>query len=420
MAATGVATMVAGGLFGARSVEQLGVALIALAVIAVVVVRSGRHDVEVTRTISPERARPGQPVVLSLQVLNKGSGAVPMLLIEDRVPAGLTGSARFALRGVEPQGSREPAVTLTAERRGRYTVGPMELAIVDPFALAEVRSTALEAATFLVHPRIEALLLPRESGERRNASLATLRQPTGARGEDFYTLREYVEGDDLRKIHWPSTAKRGRYMIRQEETPWQTRATILLDDRDEVHEGFGELASFERAVEAAASLVDLYHRSGYSFRLAAAHHPGIATGKYADHRGRCLDLLATIATARRAGAGNAFAARVAEIESARTPEAALVVVSGTPSAADAVALTRCRRRFREVTLIAFPAHRFSGQTTKSRWAGESQVMEAARLLTRSGVRTLILGPDEALAAGWAGLSSFRATEATWGRRPELV
>ena len=59
-------------------------------------------------------------------------------------------------------------------------------------------------------------------------------------------MREYVEGDDLRKIHWPATAKRGGFMIRQEETPWHTRATILLDDRVESHGGIGESSSFER------------------------------------------------------------------------------------------------------------------------------------------------------------------------------
>ncbi|CAN5613593.1 DUF58 domain-containing protein [soil metagenome] len=420
MAATGLGMVFAGSLFGAQPLGQLGVALLVLALVGVAVVRLGRHDVEITRQLSPERARPSQPVTVSIKVSNKGTGSAPLLLVEDKVPSGLSGSARFALRGIEAQGMREAAITLTASRRGNYEIGPMEISIVDPFGLAQLRSTALDKSRFLVHPRIEPLALPRDLGDRRSMSMSTLRQPTGARGEDFYTLREYVEGDDLRKIHWPSTAKRGRFMIRQEETPWQTRATIVLDDRARAHDGFGDLSSFERAVEAAASLVDLYHRSGYGYRLTAAHAPGLPSGKRSEHWSRCLDLLATIGTGHDTGEDDALVARLMEIEAGASAEASLVVVGGTLSARDALAVTRCRRRFREVTVVVFPSHRFSSQTTKSRWDGEKRLNEAVRLLTRSGVRAVAVGPEDPLGAAWAGLSPVRQQEATWGRRPELV
>jgi uncharacterized protein (DUF58 family) len=411
--------LVAGSVFGARPLEQLGVGLVALVAIAVAVVRLGRHDLEVTRRVSPERALPGHPVTISMHVVNRGRGAAPLLLVEDRLPSGLAGNARFAIRGIEPQGVREASVKLVAARRGSYDVGPLEIAVVDPFALAQVRTTAVDRSRFIVYPRIEPLSLPRDTGERRALSLSTLRHPTGSRGEDFYTLREYVEGDDLRKIHWASTAKRSRYMIRQEETPWQTRATIVLDDRTSAHEGFGDDSSFERAVEASASVVDLYHRAGYGYRLATAHLSGVPSGKQAEHWTRCLDLLATITTSGPAGPDDALMARLTELEAAGTAEAALVVVAGSLDARDARALTRARRRFRDVTVICFPAHRFSALTTKARWQGEQRLVEALRLLTRSGARAVALGPGEPLVAGWAGLSPARS-ERTWARRPELV
>jgi uncharacterized protein (DUF58 family) len=415
----GLAMVVIGSIFGTRSLEQVGVALSVLVAIAVGVVRLSRHDLEVSRTISPRRARPGQPVRVSLTVVNQGTGAAPLLLLEDHLPSGLAGGARFALRGVEPGGVRETSVELTPARRGRYEIGPVEIAIVDPFALAQVREQSVAKTRLLVHPRIDPLVLPRDLGDRKSLALSTLRQPTGARGEDFYTLREYIEGDDLRKIHWPSTAKRGRYMIRQEETPWQTRATIVLDDRAEAHEGLGELSSFERVVEAAASVVDLYHRSGFTYRLTAAHHPGLPGAKLSEQRNRCLDLLAMLEP-RRGESNDALAARLIELESGVAAEASLVVVAGTLTARDAVAITRCRRRFRDVTVVAFPAHRFSSQTTRSRWDSEKRLTEAIRLLTRSGARAVALGPDESLATGWTQLSSRRPQEASWGRRPELV
>jgi uncharacterized protein (DUF58 family) len=415
----GIAIIVTGTLFGSRSLWQVGVALIALPAVAVGVVRLGRHRVTVTRRLTPERARPGQPVTVSIEVVNNGTRAAPLLLLEERLPAGLAGGNRFALRGIEAGGRRDAALTLRAARRGRYLVGPMEVSVIDPFCLARTRSSAVGRASFLVHPGAEPLALPRAAGDRRSSALSALRQPTGARGEDFYTLREYVEGDDLRKIHWASTAKSGRYMIRQEETPWQTRATVLLDDRGGVHDGWGGQSSFERAVEAAASLVDLYQSSGYSYRLVGACESGIPSGRHADHHGRCLDLLATITPARAAGEG-ALGARIAELERSPTAEAVLVVVTGTLTSGDAFALTRCTRRFGEVTVVCFPAHRFSGQTTRDRWEGETQLLEAMRTLARSGIRALALGPGERLAPAWSTLSPVRARKAAWGPSSEFV
>ena len=419
VAGTGLAMIVAGGVFGTRPLGQLGLALLVLVAVAVAVVRLGRHELEVTRAVSPARANPGQPVSVAVKVRNKGSSTAPLLLIEDRVPAGLSGNARFALKGVEPQGHRQAEVALTAARRGRYEVGPMQISIVDPFGLAELRSGAVDKTSFLVHPRIETLAMPVDRGDRRSSSLSSLRQPTGSRGEDFYTLREYSDGDDLRKIHWPSTAKRARYMIRQEETPWQTRATIVLDDRAHSHDGSGPYSSFERAVEVTASLVDLYHRSAYSYRLAAAHEAGFPSAKRAEHLSRCLDLLATIRPAKATGPDDALVKRLSEIESGSI-EASLVVVSGSLSEREALALTRVRKRFRDVTLLSFPGHRFSGQTTKRRWEGERSLMELVRLLTRSGVRTVALGPDDPLGPAWVGLSPTTDQGRTWARKPELV
>src|SRR5207253_1085808 len=63
-------------------------------------------------------------------------------------------------------------------------------------------------------------------------------------------LREYEVGDDLRRVHWRSTARTGELMLRQDEMPWESRSTILLDTRPSTHQG----ESFERAVEIAASL----------------------------------------------------------------------------------------------------------------------------------------------------------------------
>jgi uncharacterized protein (DUF58 family) len=417
----GAALWGAGRMFGSGPLEQIGFALLVLVVIATVIVNSRRHRLDVVRQVSPERARSGQPVEVKLSFANDGRGSAPLLLLDDRIPLELAGNARFALNGVEPGGRRETAYELRPPRRGRYEIGPLDISFVDPFGLAQTHFEVIGSTPLLVHPRIETLTLPRDLGHQRSMSTSALRQLSGARGEDFYTLREYVEGDDLRKIHWPSTAKRAKPMIRQEEMPWHTRATILLDDRLDPHDGFEESSSFERCVEAAASLADLYHRSGYNFRVTGATSSGVPLSRGSQHFHRCLDMLAVIA-AHRGGRDkhDALLVRLAELESGTTGEGTLVVVSGEINHEAALAISRCGRRYRQILTILFPAHRYGSGATRDRWEGEQRVHEAIGLLTRAGVRSIVLGPGESLASGWSSMSSgmLRGGVKTWDQRPE--
>lgn len=393
-----------------------------LVIAAAAAVRSSRHDLRIARTVSPERLPAERIVTVTLALDNLGRGAAPLVLLEDSIPPQLASRARFAFSGVEPRGRRSATYKLRPSRRGRYQIGPTEISFMDPFSLARTRRVDATASDLLVHPKIEELALPRDLGERRSLSVSALRRPTGGEGEDFYTLREYIEGDDLRKIHWPSTAKRQRYMIRQEETPWHNRATIVIDDRRRAH-GLNA-GGFERAVEAAASLVDLYHRSGYSYRLAGAHDPGLASTRGPQHYNRCLDLLATITLRSHAAAGPdegdpLLLARFAELEARTAAEGTLVLVSGDIGPEVAVGLSRLRRRFRQVVAVAFPSHRFGSSPTRERWEGERATVEVMRLLARSGVRSINLGPGDSLAHAWSSLSRASAGgEMKWERKPE--
>src|SRR5918995_1364652 len=113
-----------GRALGASPLDQIGFALLCLVGIAVGVVRFGRHEIRVIRGVSPERARSGQPVNVTLQIHNDGRGHAPLLLLEDKIPQGVVGNARFAVSGIEPGGSREASFTITARQRGAYGIGP--------------------------------------------------------------------------------------------------------------------------------------------------------------------------------------------------------------------------------------------------------------------------------------------------------
>ncbi len=81
---------------------------------------------------------------------------------------------------------------------------------------------------------------------------------------DFMTLREYAPGDDLRHVHWRSTARRGHLMMRQNETRRRAPVLLMLDVRPVAH----DRASFERAVEAVASIATALDRAGRPFEVA--------------------------------------------------------------------------------------------------------------------------------------------------------
>jgi hypothetical protein len=112
-------------------------------------------------------------------------------------------------------------------------------------------------------------------------------------------------------------------------------------------------------------------------------------------------------------------ARLAELEARSTAEGTLVVVGGDLETEAAVGMSRCRRRFKQVIAVTFPGHRFGPGSTKDRWQGETKTMEVVRLLARSGVRAVVLGPGDSIRNGWASLSRVSTGgDAEWDRKHE--
>jgi hypothetical protein len=114
-------------------------------------------------------------------------------------------------------------------------------------------------------------------------------------------------------------------------------------------------------------------------------------------------------------------ARLAEIEARGSVEETLALLTGTVTPEVAGALARCRRLYKQVVVVSWPAHRFGSAPTKSRWEGEAKSVEVATTLARSGVRSIVLGPGERLGPAWSSNSGrMRGGEHAWAQKPELV
>ncbi|HVW33117.1 MAG TPA: DUF58 domain-containing protein, partial [Acidimicrobiia bacterium] len=242
------ALLVGARVLGVQELSMLAAA--AFLVVVVAFIRSRRHALRISaqRTLRPARAEAGAAARADLVVLNQGVRTTPVLTATDSFDSGRR-VARFLVPPLAPGETGDAAYRLPTDRRGIYSIGPLTLSVLDSFGVVQTGVTVAGEDRFVVYPKVEDVLpLPgAASREARMGSMQASRVPVGL---DFFGLREYEVGDDLRRVHWRSTARTGELMLRQDEMPWESRSTILLDTRPSTHSG----ESFERAVEVAASL----------------------------------------------------------------------------------------------------------------------------------------------------------------------
>jgi uncharacterized protein (DUF58 family) len=146
-------------------------------------------------------------------------------------------------------------------RRGILRVGPLTLRRNGLAGLAESRTVLGETVDVRVVPRVLPVRgLP--TGVRRGHVGADERVERG--GTDLVGLREYVPGDDLRRLHWATSARTGTLMVREDADPARPHLAVILDDRPDGHP---DPDGFEDAVEVAASLLTEAVDAGHPVRL---------------------------------------------------------------------------------------------------------------------------------------------------------
>ena len=168
---------------------------------------------------------------MEVLVRNRGRRRTPVLTLRDGVTG--TGGAELLLAPLERSGRVRAAYRLPTRRRGVITVGPLEVELGDPFGLARAAVIAAPASTLVVYPAVDDVPAASRSDGMDPHGWRTPGLQTG--GDEFHSLRPYVIGDDLRRVHWPSTARRDELTVRQDERHQQGRTTVLLDVRRAVH-----------------------------------------------------------------------------------------------------------------------------------------------------------------------------------------
>jgi uncharacterized protein (DUF58 family) len=281
----GLALVVLWWLLGDEELLLAGAFFVTGSAAAVVYVRRHDPDLRMGRRLGSTAVHNGDTVQVTMTLRNPGRRPIRNLSVVDEVES--LGVASFEIERVAPGESVTATYRVLCRPRGVYRVGPARGTSSDPLGLAELSAPDGPEDQLIVYPTVEVLDgFPIVRGQ--DPSMAASRPEHSQRGgEDFYTLREYQRGDDLRRVHWPSSAKTDQLMIRQLETPWQSRALVMLDVRNYVYES---AEAFETAVSGAASVVTHLVGSGFDADLWAGDPHAIDASRY----GAAMEKLALV------------------------------------------------------------------------------------------------------------------------------
>ena len=212
---------------------------------------------------------------LEVEVRLTAKKRVSSFILEERVPERLGSTVKVPV----PRLGRDKSVThrysLRCTRRGVYNVGPLVAVTSDPLGLTEKETVVAEHFELLVHPRIEFVS---DRPLTRQYEDPPIRPPVSKpwpSGLEFYGMREYSPGDDLRRIVWRASARMGKLMVREAEQGITDHVTVVLDTDRGSHsrDGYEVSESFEMGVRAAASLAVRHLREGYEVKCESNSGP---------------------------------------------------------------------------------------------------------------------------------------------------
>ena len=391
--AAGVSLASCSLVLGQRDLLRVAIFLLTLPLAAVAIVARTRYRLSCERTLDPARVEAGSTSTVRLHLDNVSRLPTGVLLMEDVLPYILGGRPRFVLDKVEPQGVREVTYPVRSDLRGRFRIGPLSVRLTDPFGLCELSRSFATTSELTVTPVVTRLPAVRLGGDWAGGGDAAARSIASS-GTDDAATREYRHGDDLRRVHWRSTARVGELMVRREEQPFQSRATLLLDGRDSAHRGAGPGSSFECAVSAVASIGVTLARSGFALSLLRENGEFLSPPAVPLTEGLLLDVLAGVGTSRATHLDDA----VERLQRGGLG-GVLVAVVGSLDLATAERLGRLRTGSSVGVAVVLDTETWAPSRAGAEAAARSYAQGTA-LLAASGWRVLAVSYGTNLAALW--------------------
>ncbi|OLT20098.1 hypothetical protein BJF78_35840 [Pseudonocardia sp. CNS-139] len=301
--AGGIATAVCAIALDERDLLRVGVFVAVLPVFALLLAARTRRTVRADRELSPGRVPVGTPVTVGLRL--SGGPLIGALRLADTAPdaAGPSPESppRFTVHRLSSRNGGAVTYPLRPMLRGVHRVGPLTGTARDPLGLAEFERELAPADRLVVLPRVVPLRgLPPAIGAGEGTPGAALAHQ--GQGASDVLIREYRQGDELRRVHWRSTARYDELMVRLEERPWRGGMTVILDRRDAAHRGRGPESSLEFAISMAASVC--VHMLGRGEPLNLVTEDGIElTAPGAGAQEALLDSLAALRPSARTDLG---------------------------------------------------------------------------------------------------------------------
>ncbi len=251
-------------------------------------------ELETSHRVDPADSFGDEDITVVVNVSNKTGTALGNVEIEENLPSMIKlerGTSR-AMTQLCPGEKAELRLLFQSPIRGHYVIGPLVARVRDPFGfyLVERRS---EEEVLSIMPRPERIrgaeLRPRHLGPWPGMIHARIRGP----GTEFYSMRNYVSGDDPKRINWKASAKHGGLIVNEMEAERVTDVMIVLDTDVSFYES-AEVELFERGVRAAASMASLLLKQGNRVGLILqGEERGVITPRFGKrHERNILFLLA--------------------------------------------------------------------------------------------------------------------------------
>lgn len=337
----GLAIVLIGMAGGQRDVMRIGLLLLVLPIVAAVLVARARLRMSCERSVQPAQVPLGSPMRGRIVLGQDGRLPAGILLLEDAVPAELGGRPRFVVDKADLSWRREIDYPLLGRVRGRFHTGPLLVRITDPFGLVRLDRRFVATTEVMVTPQVYPLPTMRGAGGAGSAGEARPHR-IGVVGQDDVLVREYRQGDDVRRIHWRSTARLGDLMVRREEQAWDPSATIVLDSRASAHAGAGMGNSIEWAISAAASVAIHFLDDGFSVEIYEADGSLQISGQFGQHSSASREVVINRLTDLRPRTTTSLHYAV-ESATVDQPSQLVVAVMGRMNPDDASILLRARR-----------------------------------------------------------------------------